>query len=155
MALEKRTITIHPSLVATARNRNRNLSAAIARMLVRYTTALREARRDLSKQLTPQECALILDALNGSALVDQVSIRLIPYSVRDAIEIDGLDRKWDVDGQRLVEKLDALSPFERLALADAVEAWWERTSRGETPQPVEMLTNHPDDDVLKSGLMVG
>lgn len=96
------------------------------------------------------EKALILDALNGTLFdeatqdknfVDAYTGRQIrpglggqiAHSVLDAIEGDGLDRKWDVDGAGLVAKLEVLTKEEGLALARAVRAWWNRVDGGEQP----------------------
>lgn len=96
------------------------------------------------------EKALILDALNGIIfdeatqdlnLVDVFTGRQIQpglggqiaHEVLGAIEGDGLDKKWSVDGAALVAKLEALDKAEALALARAVRAWWDRVGGGEQP----------------------
>ena len=98
--------------------------------------------------LSRNEKALILDALNGTIfdertqdlnLVDAFTGRRIrpglggqiAHSVLDAIEGDGLDEKWSVDGAGLVAKLEVLTKEEGLALARAVYVWWDRVGNGE------------------------
>jgi hypothetical protein len=69
------------------------------------------------------EASLIVDALNGS-LIFPYSAQVVWAEVADAIQMDGLDEKWKVDGKALVERLRALTAFEQLAIADAAERFW-------------------------------
>ncbi len=93
------------------------------------------ARRDLERyyalldhelarvELSEAEASLICDALNGT-LMDPHSYRLLWAEVADAVRLDGLDAKWGVDGDALVERLRALSPGAMMAVVDAVERFW-------------------------------
>lgn len=97
------------------------------------------ARRDLTRyyallagitpKFTKAEAALIMDALNG-IMLDQYTFRLLWAEVADAIRMDNLDRKWNVDGESLVERLRSLHPAEMMALLDAVERAWNMIGYG-------------------------
>lgn len=69
------------------------------------------------------EWSLLRDAFSGTAFAD-TSPRALPTLIQDAIALDKLDRKWDVEGAALLEKIKALGYAESLALIDAVERWW-------------------------------
>ncbi len=113
---------------------------------MRYIALLAEARRDLRPQLSAQECGLILDACNGVAFLDAFSVRLLPEGVRDAVEMDGLDRKWQVDGPALLAKLQATTFTQRMALVDAIGRWWNRTTEGGDPPQYGDLLVDPEPD---------
>jgi hypothetical protein len=97
----------------------------INRDLGRYYTALREARASLREKLMPQDLALIVDTLNGTAFADASSVAALWVEVEDAIELDHLDEKWHV-----VSLLQSLSYLESCALVDAAERWWSRVGQG-------------------------
>ena len=65
---------------------------------------------------------LLCDVMNGT-LHQPYSVSLLWAEVSDALP-DGYAEKWNIDGPALVEKLRALSPFECMAVADAVERAW-------------------------------
>jgi hypothetical protein len=120
----KQTVSLPDAVAASLKLRDEQLSTAIGRCIMRYIALLAEARRDLRQQFDGQECALIIDACNGVAFFDAFSVRLLPEGVRDAIEMDGLDRKWEVDGPALLAKLDVTTFAQRMALVDAIGRWW-------------------------------
>lgn len=95
-------------------------------------------------QFTPAEASLLCDALNGTIAIPGVRPPL-EHEVADAISLDGLDRKWDVDGPTLVEKLRRLDDAQALAVALAVRQWWnlptEDRSLDEGLQRVGLVRN--------------
>lgn len=97
------------------------------------------------------ECALILESCNGVAFIDTISIQLLPENIVDAIDIDKLDKKWQVDGNALVEKMRKLSYGDKMAVVDAISLWWDKVSRGEQPDYGNLFVI-PDHD--KSTTMV-
>jgi hypothetical protein len=97
---------------------------AAKRALERYVQVLADelARLDFSFA----EAALVCDALNGTYL-DEHSYRYLWAEVADAISLQGLDRKWEVEnGDALVARLRDLSPGAKMARLDAVERFWQR-----------------------------
>lgn len=102
-----------------------SLGLTAARDLERYYALVEEELGSLD--LTEAQASLICDALNGT-LLEPYSIRLLWAEVDDAVHLNGLDRKWGVSGPALVEKLRALTPGQKFALADAVERFWRDTT---------------------------
>ncbi|MDD3654996.1 MAG: hypothetical protein PHO01_12620 [Desulfotomaculaceae bacterium] len=124
MKKEPRTVSIYlrPELEAELEARGSNRNHIIHRDLERLYTLYRLALREV--KLTLPECWFIADMLNGS-LVDAYSAGTLWASAEDACALDGLDKKWQVDGKALVKKLKALSPVQALALVDAAERFWQ------------------------------
>ena len=100
-----------------------NLSAGTvaARDLERYYSLLDSELPELS----PNEWNLLRDALNGT-LTETSSMKMLWLDAADAIALDSLAEKWDVDGKALVERLRSFSLAQYYAVADAVERWWAR-----------------------------
>ena len=124
MKKEPRTVSIYlrPALETELEARGDNRNHVIHRDLERLYTLYRLALREM--KLTLPEAWFIVDMLNGS-LVDAYSAGLLWASAEDACALDGLDKKWQVDGKAFVEKLKALSPVQALALVDAAERFWQ------------------------------
>lgn len=113
---------IRDPLINELRTRGENRSAVINRDLDRLYTLYKRALREVP--LTVAEAWLIVDTLNGT-IMDANSARMLWASVEDAVKLDGLDKKWDVDGQALIEKLRKLNDIQALALVDAAERFWQ------------------------------
>lgn len=122
------SIYLRESLAAEIRSRGTNRSGIISRDLERLYTLYKRALREVPLSLG--ETCLIVDALNG-ALIDADTARLLWAHVEDGIRIDGLDRKWNVDGAALVEKLRGLNDLQAMAIVDAAERFWEMSQSGE------------------------
>lgn len=92
--------------------------------LGRYRALVRGAQARLGAEavFTAAEGAAILDALNGTLLVDRPET--LAASVEDAMRLDGLAEKWEVNAHGLAEKLRALTSLELHAVADAAERFW-------------------------------
>lgn len=114
-------------------------SQTINQSLDRYFDLMSRGRRELRQIFEDKEIALILDALNGTGFFDAFSIYLIEHEIADAIAMDNLDQKWGVDGSGVINKMQQLSPGQKLALVDAVEIWWDRVASGEQPEFGEAL----------------
>lgn len=110
-------------LAAALAARGDNQNETAQRDLERYYGILARELKRANLRLVANEALLLCDALNGSWM-DANSAPLLWAEVADAIAHDGLDRKWDVDGAGLVDKLRALNPAAALAVIDAVERAW-------------------------------
>lgn len=97
------------------------LSAGLVakRDLERYYETLRRSLPTFGSQ----EALAILDTCNGT-LWEPHTVRLIWANVEDAIRLEALDQKWNIDGAALVARLRSLSYAEALAVVDAAERYW-------------------------------
>jgi hypothetical protein len=89
------------------------------RDLERYYQSLDTALREVS--LTEPEWNYLRDILRGT-FIDTNTARLLWAEVEDAEDEYGA--KWGVDPTDLSGRLRTLSPFQCLAIADAIERWW-------------------------------
>lgn len=110
------SLTTEVSEMLTARGENR--SYVINRDLVRLYTLYRRALATVD--LSTDEACLLIDALNGTTM-NADTARMLWAEVEDACQIDHLDRKWEVDGRELVEKIKGLNEIQCMALIDAAE----------------------------------
>lgn len=139
MAEKKTSVTLDPRILAEIDRRVEfddasSRSAVIDRHMSRYFDMLARARRELRQLFTDGETALIVDTLNGTGFFDTMAIYMVRYEVADAIEMDQLDRKWQVDADALLTKLANLTDAQSLALVDSVTLWWNRVGKGEQPK---------------------
>ncbi len=124
MKKEPRTVSIYlrPALETELEARGDNRNHIIHRDLERLYTLYRLALRDV--KLTLPEAWFIVDMLNGT-IMDANIAGLLWASAEDACALDGLDKKWQVDGKAFVKKLKKLSDTQALALVDAAERFWQ------------------------------
>lgn len=89
------------------------------RDLERYYQSLDTALREIS--LSESEWDYLRDILNGT-YIDAATARLLWAEVEDAEE--EYREKWGVNPTDLSGRLRTLSPFQCLAVVDAIERWW-------------------------------
>lgn len=106
------------------------------RDLQRYYHALAETLKTIA--LSEAEASLVVDACHGTTF-GPWSASLLSAIVDNAIRLEGLADKWQVDGPALVERLRGLSYCQSLALVDAVERYWQAPD-GEALRRVGLVT---------------
>lgn len=114
-------------------------SEVLSQDLSAFYSLLDMSRRKIQQKLTRNEATLILDAMNGCVIESGQAAELWAISrlinqVADGIKYEALDKKWNVDRDEFIDKLYALSPLDRFALADWSKEMW---SRGPGEGPVE------------------
>jgi hypothetical protein len=144
MPSKKLSISLYPRAEAFAKARGDtyagdNVSGAVNRSLERYEAILDDGRSHLLEILSENEMALVLDVLNGTMFADTISIHLVWVEVKDGIQLDGLDKKWNINGAALVEKIKSLPYPEKCALIDASERWWNFVASGNQPGWLDTL----------------
>lgn len=103
----------------------RGLSEVARRDLIRYHALMATELARVAAQLTPGEAALIVDALRGTLFDDQlIEVRHLDHGIEDAITLDGLDTKWEVDGPKLLKVIGGWTIGQRMAVCDAAERFW-------------------------------
>lgn len=144
MPVEKFSISLMPKVSAQVDRREGQRSTSINKCLERYFWLMEHERRQLRQLFNDGEISLLCDLMNGTMFADPYSVQFITAEAADGIALDRLDEKWKIDGPALLEKLKALSYGANLALIDAVQLWWHRSSLGEK-------VNLTVDDVLGPG----
>lgn len=81
-------------------------------------------------KLSSSELLLIFDALNGSLWTDGFAKKKqILYNVEDAISLDKLNQKWEIDKDKLLSTLSDLTDEEGEELASVVNQFWTKKIR--------------------------
>lgn len=120
MATKTVSINFQPEIMDALAERGQR-APTVNRDLGRLYTLYDRALRRLD--LTVDEACLIVDALNGTIHDVRSGVRFW-IDVQDAIELEGLAEKWNVDGKALIEKLTALDELSCMAIVDAAERFW-------------------------------
>lgn len=144
MPVEKFSVSLMPRELAQVDRREGARSTSINKCLERYFWLIDHERRNLRQLFSDGEIALLCDLMNGTMFADPYSVQFIAAEAQDGIALDQLDAKWKIDGPALIAKLKGLSYGSNLALIDAVQLWWHRSSMGE---PVKLTV----EDVLGAG----
>lgn len=123
---KKRNIYIGPALGQLIDERAgdgaRSVSGVINACADRYLETVRRHIPDLKAE----EWMLIFDALNGVWAGDAIALAIqsLPLGISDALTLDGLADKWEVDGPALLSRLEAMDWCQRLAVIDTAERFW-------------------------------
>lgn len=103
-----------------------SLSSRLAEVALRHPVLVEHAIPDLT---TPEWC-VVFDALNGAHRVADIGssggslgIEAIALSVADSTEAG---EHWRVDCQALATRLQAMSPAQRIAVAEVARNFWLR-----------------------------
>jgi hypothetical protein len=104
---------------------NTGAAETIRRDLERYYAIMQAELRPIQATMTPSEALLICDALNGT-LIGPDTPKHLHAEIADAIDLEHLDEKWQVNGPNLLALIEAWTPGQSMAVCDAVQRWWKR-----------------------------
>lgn len=120
MATKSVSVNLRPDILDALAERGQRaptINRDLTRLYFLYDRALRRL------DLTVDEACLIVDAMNGTIHDERTSL-MFSFGVEDAIQLDGLDEKWGVDGNALMDKLSTLDEIGCMAVVDAAERYW-------------------------------
>lgn len=100
------------------------LAQTAATALERYFYLLANRRGELRGQFSDSELGLLCDACNGSRYGVASNVKHLPIGIEDAVKLDRLDQKWEIDGAALVSKLKELDLLSLCTLVDGIERFW-------------------------------
>ena len=88
---------------------------------------------ELSDIFTLNECLLIVDIFNGYIHnTSAVSNKLVLQSnIEECIKFEGVDLKWSVDGEALLNKTSKLTEFQSYVIIMSALQSWEDNSKDE------------------------
>ena len=113
---------MRPELGKEIEEKGDNRTLVINRALEPLYTHNRLALRDVK---IPKPQARFLVIMQNGSMMDAYTAGTLWASAEDACALDGLDKKWKIDGKAFVEKLKKLSDTQALALVDAAERFWQ------------------------------
>jgi hypothetical protein len=82
--------------------------------------------RELKGKFTRPELMVMLDVTNGLFLTPGIAGQHIAMECSDGIALDGLDKKWNVDAELFLPRLQALTLFQCNCLEVWCRAFWEQ-----------------------------
>jgi hypothetical protein len=95
--------------------------------LERYMFLMETERTRLREIFRPQELALLADVFNGTLFLPAMR-GMIQFGIAD-VE-DHYYEKWMVRKYSFLKKIEVLEPLGEVVLADAIEQFWLKVSRG-------------------------
>lgn len=96
----------------------------------RYRALLALGARECGGIFTPREFLALCDACNGT-LFEAATIKYLHVQIEDADQYEALGERHNVDAASLAARIEALPASATFALSDAVERFWNASSRGE------------------------
>lgn len=120
--------------------RHPSMNAAAEFWLTALPTLQARTLHEMRGRFTEDELHLILDVMNGVILSPQIAGQHVRANVADGIALDRLDKKWEIDGKIMVQKIAELSHFEAACLEVWATGFWQgtRESAGDGPGPADM-----------------
>lgn len=105
-------------------NTFKNLTGGAKYILEAWPGLYRKTLYDLKRRFSRGELMLMIDVMNGTFLTAGIAGQQIGLNVNDGINLDGLDKKWKIDKNELLNKINNLSIFEAACLEIWIRAFW-------------------------------
>lgn len=102
-----------------------SLNAAGSYIMAAWLPLMHRTLHDLKGVFTADELMLMIDRHNGVMLSPDYAGQSLALGARDSIELDRTDKKWNVDKDEFLAKIEALSVFTRACLEVWAVAFWE------------------------------
>jgi hemoglobin-like flavoprotein len=100
-------------------NNFRSRNAGCEYALNAFPALYKHTMRRLKDYFEQSELKLIIDIFNATRLSSGLAGQHIGAIIADSIELDAMDKKWDINGEKLIKKIENLTPFE----AACIELW--------------------------------
>ncbi len=125
--LQRTTIFRSDELENLERPSQKNFSQRISNICDRYNAIIRLHYPVKIFEFT--ELEMLKDCFSGKILRPAGLIRNLISEVEDAISINRLDVKWEVNAEKLLDKLKKLDYVQNVALIEHVEEYWDVKER--------------------------
>lgn len=123
------TITVRTTATADKYlSANKNKSATISRCIENWSACERQARMSLMGKFTSAELCSFIDMLNGT-IIPASQASSMRFEFKDACALDGLDRKWKIQKDAVLEKFNGLNTAEWIVLVEWCRAFWDNPDR--------------------------
>lgn len=130
MSRQKFSITLDGRMIDRINDfvsREKSMSGKFNEILHAYFAMLDRAKKEVLHTFSESELNYIYDMLNGTLLTPELSFKVFLISeIEDADKFDRLSEKWNVDIEKFLNKLNALSEFECYAVCKIAEEFWEK-----------------------------
>lgn len=134
MVAERITISLPAEQMEALKNRvgsGEKISTRVQKDLDTLWSLLKHGMVRVYRKLAPNEAKLVLDVQNSAFVFGPGAFELwlhggLGHQISDGIVLEGLDRKWNVDKDTLLKKIEELNALEVTALLDWCERMWAR-----------------------------
>ena len=106
-----------------------NLHSGAAYVLDSFPRLYQRTLHEMRGKFMKGELSLMIDVMNATMLTPQSAGYHLAANVADGIALDGLDAKWEIDGEALNKKLAELSVFDLACLEIWANGFWYRANR--------------------------
>ena len=109
----------------------KNLNTGVVETIDTLIAIRRYSLNEIKGIFTPAEWSFLADSLNGTMTTDsfRCNVGALVHHCRDAEELDGTAKKWSVDLNVLLIKIENLTAAQVEALYFRVEQFWEDEER--------------------------
>ncbi len=97
-------------------------NAGIVFTLESFPELYKRALMEVKGRFSRGEILLIVDVYNATLLTP--GMPMLEAQVSDGIALDGLDKKWEIDGKAMMKKLQALTSFQFAILEIWANGYW-------------------------------
>ncbi len=89
-----------------------------------FPSVYKETLSEIKSVFKLEELYLIIDIFNGFHLTAKTAGQHIINECRDKLSFDGLDSKWKVNKDKLLEKIDKITAFQVICLEIWASSYW-------------------------------
>jgi hypothetical protein len=101
-----------------------SLNAGCEYILNAWPALFRRTIHGLKREFERGELKLMVDIFNASILTPGIAGQHLIANCEDGIELDGLDKKWEIDKKKFLEKIHSLTIFEAACLEIWANGFW-------------------------------
>ncbi len=123
-------------------NEYKNINAAGNRILNCWTPFKSRCLRLIKEQVgfTANEVKLMLDCHNGMIFNPQfASTQFLSAQVKDSINLDATDKKWEVEKEDILYKIASLCDIESAFLIEWLTTFWQKRPNPDIDQYITVI----------------
>jgi len=102
----------------------RSLNSGCRYVLDSFKSLHQRTLHEIAGRFTRGELMLMIDCFNATALTAGIAGQHLELNCSDAIDLDNMDQKWEIDGGALKQKLSELTIYEAACLEIWANGFW-------------------------------
>lgn len=126
MAIKNATIRLPEELIEWLTSDGKSINQAVVECAQNLRRVRMVSAGELRGVFTPDEWKFLADSLNGTSVSEsfRCNVPALVAHVEEAAQLEGLDRKWQVDVNAFTQKIKTLHGANVEALYARVEEYW-------------------------------
>ena len=113
----------------------KNLNAGATYTLESFPGMYRKTLFGMKGLFSENELKLIVDIFNSTMLTPVLAGEHLVWSVQDSIELEHVDKKWEVKKEIILQKISKLHLFEKACIEIWANGFWYNSD--DTPQDLD------------------